>query len=56
MMKNSNPKLKQITLTQQEWQDALRNPTPHRNKKKYYRKVKHKGVNDDTSLYIYNKI
>ena len=35
-------KLKQIKLTQHEWYDALKVPTPHRNKKKYYRKEKHK--------------
>ena len=38
MMKN----LKKITLTQHEWNDAMKLPTPHRNKKKYYRKEKHK--------------
>jgi len=36
-------KLKKVTLTQHEWNDALRVPTPHRNKKKYYRKEKHKN-------------
>ena len=35
-------KLKQIVLTQEEWQDALKMPTPHKNKKKYTRRVKHK--------------
>jgi len=35
--------LKQISLTRHEWQDALKVPTPHRNKKKYYRKEKHKN-------------
>lgn len=34
--------LKEITLTQHEWNDAMKVPTPHRNKKKYYRKEKHK--------------
>ena len=36
-------KLQEIKVTQQEWNDALRVPTPHRNKKKYYRKDKHKN-------------
>jgi hypothetical protein len=35
-------KLEKISITIQEWYDALRLPTPHRNKKKYYRKEKHK--------------
>ena len=34
--------MKKITLTQHEWYDAMKLPTPHRNKKKYYRKEKHK--------------
>lgn len=34
--------LKKITLTRQEWIDALRVPTPVKNKKKYNRKNKHK--------------
>lgn len=34
--------LKQTELTRQEWQDSLRVPSPHRNKKKYFRKSKHK--------------
>ena len=37
---NKNNKLKMIQLTIQEWFDALRVPTPHRNKKKFYRKDK----------------
>jgi len=37
-------KLKEIELTQHEWFDALKVPTPHRNKKKYFRKEKHKKV------------
>lgn len=36
-------KLNKVTLTQHEWNDALKVPTPHRNKKKYYRKEKHKN-------------
>lgn len=35
-------KLKQTELTREEWQNSLKVPTPHRNKKKYYRKDKHK--------------
>jgi hypothetical protein len=34
--------MKKIILTQHEWYDAMKLPTPHRNKKKYYRKEKHK--------------
>jgi|TARA_B110000908_G_C10203625_1_gene426574 hypothetical protein len=36
-------KLKEVKLTLQEWWDALRTPTPVRNKKKYTRKNKHKN-------------
>ncbi len=36
------PKLKEQELTLQEWNDALRVPTPHKNKKKYTRKKKHR--------------
>ena len=35
--------MKKIILTLQEWRDALRVPTPVRNKKKYTRKDKHKN-------------
>ena len=38
-----NNKLKEIELTLHEWFDALKVPTPHRNKKKFYRKDKHKN-------------
>lgn len=34
--------MKELVLTQHDWQEALKVPTPHRNKKKYYRKEKHK--------------
>jgi hypothetical protein len=37
-------KLEKIELTIHEWNEALRMPTPHRNKKKYYRKEKHKDA------------
>ena len=36
-------KLKEIQLTQHEWNDAMRVPAPYRDKKKYYRKEKHKN-------------
>ena len=50
--------LKKITLTQHEWYDAMKLPTPHRNKKKYYRKEKHKKMgakfgSHNYLLYIY---
>jgi len=37
-----NVKLKQVVLTQHEWQDALKVPQPYRDRSKYYRKEKHK--------------
>lgn len=36
-----NNNLQKITLTYQEWINALRVPLPERNKKKYIRKSKH---------------
>jgi len=36
-------KLQQITLTYQDWIEALKLPTPTKNKKKYTRKSKHKN-------------
>ena len=30
-----------------EWYDALKVPSPYRNKKKYYRKKKHKLIKED---------
>jgi len=39
---NMMKKLEKIELTIHEWNEAMRMPTPHRNKKKYYRKEKHK--------------
>jgi hypothetical protein len=39
-------KLKQIELTLQEWWEALKTPSPTRNKKKYKRKAKHKKKED----------
>jgi len=51
--------MKKIILTQHEWFDALKLPTPHRNKKKYYRKEKHKKSGSkfgshNYSSYIYH--
>ncbi len=40
-------RLKQIELTLQEWFHALRTPTPHKNKKRYSRKKKHRKKLDD---------
>ena len=50
--------MKKIVLTQHEWYDAMKLPTPHRNKKKYYRKEKHKKMgakfgSHNYLLYIY---
>lgn len=36
-------KIEEIQLTQHEWQDAMCVPSPHRNKKKFFRKEKHKN-------------
>jgi len=49
--------LKIITLTQHEWNDAMKLPTPHRNKKKYYRKEKHRAAwkSGSSSLYLHSK-
>ena len=44
---NEDKKLKEVNLTQQEWFDALRMPTPVRNK--YRRKKKHKKTDDEQS-------
>jgi len=45
--------MKKRVLTRAEWQDALRVPTPHRNKKKYFRKEKHKGARNSASSVVY---
>lgn len=37
-------KLEKVQLTQHEWNDAMRVPLPYRNKKKYFRKEKHKKI------------
>lgn len=39
----TKPKLQMIQITKEEWFNALRVPTPTKNKKKYYRKEKHKN-------------
>ena len=36
-------KLEEVHLTYQEWIEALKMPTPVKNKKKYSRKSKHKN-------------
>jgi len=46
-MKSDKNKLRKVTLTYQEWLDAIHDPTPHRNKKKYNRKKKHKNKNHE---------
>lgn len=46
-MDNKSKKLKEVNLTLQEWLDALRMPTPVRNKKKYRRTKKHKNKDND---------
>lgn len=35
--------MKKIVLTRHEWYDAMKVPLPYRNKKKYYKKIKHKN-------------
>ena len=49
--------MKKITLTQHEWYDAMKLPTPHRNKKKYRRKEKHRAgwKTSSSSLYLHSK-
>jgi hypothetical protein len=36
--------LEKIELTIHEWNEAMRMPLPYRNKKKYYKKEKHKNA------------
>jgi hypothetical protein len=38
-----NKKLTKINLTLGEWFDALKVPVPYRNRRKYYKKIKHKN-------------
>lgn len=40
-------KLQEVVLTYQEWQEALKMPTPTKNKKRYSRKVKHISRNNE---------
>lgn len=47
LMTTNKDKLRKVTLTYQEWLDAIHVPTPHRNKKKYKRKKKHKNKNNE---------
>jgi len=35
--------MKKVQLTQHEWYNSMKVPSPHRNKKKYKRKGKHYG-------------
>lgn len=46
-------KVKEIQLTQHEWQDALRVPSPYRDKKKFYRKEKHKKTWSSEKQFVY---
>ena len=53
MKKNTqNIKIESVVFTRQEIYDALRVPPPYRDRKKYYKKDKHKGRSKDwPSLY-----
>ena len=44
--------LKKRVLTREEWQNALRCASPHRNKKKYYRKEKHGAADKGGSSFL----
>ena len=51
--------MKKIQLTRHEWQEAMKVPLPHRNKKKHFRKEKHKKSGElfgspNFCLYIYH--
>ena len=46
-------KLQKIKLTQHEWYDALKVPTPHRNKKKYYRNLSFLYMHAYTYIKVY---
>ena len=43
MMNGIKKKLQTVVLTYQEWRQALTVPLPHRSKKQYKRKPKHKS-------------
>jgi hypothetical protein len=48
MKKNiPNTKIESVVFTRQEIYDALRVPPPYRDRKKYYKKDKHKGRSKD---------
>jgi hypothetical protein len=48
MKKNiPNIKIESVVFTRQEIYDALRVPPPYRDRKKYYKKEKHKGRSKD---------
>ena len=49
-------KVEEIELTQHEWFNSLKVPTPHRNKKKYFRKEKHKKGWNSEGQFIYLRI
>lgn len=46
-MTTNKDKLRTVTLTHQEWLDAIHTPGPHKNKKKYTRKKKHKNKDNE---------
>jgi hypothetical protein len=46
-MKKKKTKLEEVQLTWHEWLDALKVPTPHKNKKKYNRNKKHRNNGED---------
>ena len=45
--------MKKIHITQRELYDAMRVPPPYRNRKKYYRKEKHKKAWDSKPSFVY---
>jgi len=44
--------MKKIQLTRHEWQEAMKVSLPHRNRKKYYRKEKHRGTRNSASYLV----
>lgn len=57
-MKNntSNTKIESVVFTRQEIYDALRVPPPYRDRKKYYKKDKHKGRSKDWPSFTLNLV
>jgi hypothetical protein len=55
-MKNNtqNTKIQSVVFTRQEIYDALRVPPPYRDRKKYYKKDKHKGRSKDWPSFALN--